>query len=393
VATAGPKGVDMTGLRKFVAPEFVFGAGALELAGRYARNLGANRILVVTDPGVRAAGWTDAVLRAVDAEGLDYVVFDAVRPNPRSEEVMAGSEVYRRRDCDVILAVGGGSPMDAAKAIGIVCSNHRHVLEFEGVDRVDHPGPPLICVPTTAGTAADISQFAMLTNSHERHKVAIISKTVVPDVALIDPCTTLSMPPELTAGTGMDVLAHAFEAFVSTAGSPVTDLHAREAVRLVCRHLPDVLEAPQDLERRGHMMLASLEAGLAFSNASLGMVHAMSHSLGGELDLPHGECNALLLEHVVAFNFEAARDRYREIAHLMGLEVERQPDDRVREALCEALARLREAVGIRAGLARRGVRAEDLARLARRAVIDPCMATNPRLPDWRQVEAVYEKAF
>jgi alcohol dehydrogenase class IV len=383
----------MRELRKFVAPEFVFGPGALELAGRYARNLGALRILVVTDPGVRAAGWTDAVLRTVRAEGLDQVVYDGIRTNPRSEEIMAGAEVFRRRECDVILAVGGGSPMDAAKAIGIVCSNHRHVLEFEGVDRVDTPGPPLICVPTTAGTAADISQFAMLTNSHERHKIAIISKTVVPDVALIDPRTTLTMDARLTAGTGMDVLANAIEAFVSTGGSPVTDLHAREAIRLVCANLPAVLAAPQDLDLRTRMMLASLEAGMAFSNASLGMVHAMTHSLGGEYDLPHGETSALLLEHVVAFNFEAAPARFREIAALMGLATEGCPDAQVREELGGAIGRLREAVGLPAGLARRGVRLADVKHLAREAVNDPCMATNPRLPDQRQVERVYEKAL
>jgi alcohol dehydrogenase len=383
----------MRELRKFVAPEFVFGPGALELAGRYARNLGALRILVVTDPGVRAAGWTDAVLRTVEAEGLEHVIFDGIRPNPRSEEVMAGADEFRRRDCDVILAVGGGSPMDAAKAIGIVCSNRRHVLEFEGVDRVDTPGPPLICVPTTAGTSADISQFAMLTNSHERHKIAIISKTVVPDVALVDPRTTLTLDPELTAGTGMDVLAQAVEAFVSTAGSPVTDLHAREAIRLVCRNLPAVLAAPQDHHLRTQMMLASLEAGLAFSNASLGMVHAMAHSLGGEYDLPHGETNALLLEHVVAFNFEAAPQRYREIAGLMGLATDGHPDALVREQLGAAIAGLREAVGIRAGLTRRGVQPSDLERLAYKAVNDPCMATNPRLPNRRQVEKVYEEAL
>ncbi len=193
--------------------------------------------------------------------------------------------------------------MDCAKGIGIVSTNRKNILDIEGIDNVPIPGPPLICIPTTSGTSADVSQFAIINDTVEKRKIAIISKTVVPDVALIDPLTTLTMPAYLTACTGIDALVHAVEAYVSTANSPLLDLHALEAVRLVCTNLPQVLAAPTDLELRGKMTLASLQAGLAFSNASLGAVHAMAHSLGGLLDLPHGECNALLLDHVVNFNY------------------------------------------------------------------------------------------
>ena len=276
----------MLKLRKFVAPEFLFGPGALDLVSQYARNFGANKVLVVTDSGVISAGWAGKVMEALESAGIPGVIFSDVTPNPRSEEVMAGVEFYRDQECDVIVAVGGGSPMDCAKGIGIVNTNRKSILEFEGIDNVGKPGPPLICIPTTAGTSADVSQFAIINNLPKRVKMAIISKTVVPDVALIDPATTVTMDLYLTACTGLDALVHAIEAFVSSANSPVTDLHALEAIRIIPSTLLDVIAHPDDVELRAKMMLGSLEAGLAFSNASLGAVHAMAHSLGGVLDLP-----------------------------------------------------------------------------------------------------------
>ena len=179
----------------------------------------------------------------------------------------------------------------------------------------------LFCIPTTSGTAADVSQFAIINNFDERYKMAIISKAVVPDVALIDPVLLTSMDNFLTACTGMDALSHAFEAFVSNAGSSFTDLYALESVRLISQNLPLSIEFPGDLQIRGKVMLASLYAGLAFSNASLGCVHSLAHSLGGFLDLPHGECNAILLPHVVDFNFDLSVDRYLKIARVLNLPV------------------------------------------------------------------------
>jgi alcohol dehydrogenase class IV len=232
---------------------------------------------------------------------------------------MAGADRFRTLGCDVIVAVGGGSPIDCAKGIGIVAANGQHILAFGGADRVPLPMPPVICVPTTGGTSADVSQFAIVTDRDKRTKITIVSKAVVPDVALVDPRTLLTMDPYLTACTGMDALVHAIEAFVSSGSSPLTDLHALEAIRLVTAWLPACLRDPGDLEARTHMMMGSLSAGLAFSNASLGAVHAMSHSLGGALDLPHGECNSIMLDHVLAFNFSAAAERCDRIGEAMGL--------------------------------------------------------------------------
>lgn len=379
-------------VRKFVAPEFVVGKGALDLLGRYARNLGAKKVLLVTDPGVRDAGWAQRALASLERAGVPCAVHDGVSANPRDHEVMAGLGIYRRERCDVIVAVGGGSPMDCAKGIAVCAANPGDVLDFEGVDEVPSPGPPLICLPTTAGTAADISQFAIVTDWARRVKIAIISKSVVPDCSLIDPETTLTMGAELTAATGMDALTHAVEAYVSNASSPVTDLHAIEAVRLVRENLAKAVRDGQDHEARTGMALASTHAGLAFSNASLGLVHAMAHSLGGRLDLPHGVCNALLLEHVVEANWSGAGERYRRIGEALGLRVGGGLEQARRE-LRAGLKGLRESIGLVEGLGARGVGESQLEPLSRTTVQDPCLATNPVVFDQPGVLRVFERAL
>lgn len=386
-------GLSLYELRKFVAPEYVFGWGARRLAARYALNFGARRVLIVTDPGVAKAGWLDPLLKSLKESEVEYAVYEQVSSNPRETEVMRGAEEFERRGCNLIIALGGGSPMDCAKGIGIVCSNQRHVLTFEGVDEVPIPAPPLICIPSTAGTSADISQFAIINDTTRRVKIAIISKTVVPDAALIDPEITTTMSPYLTACTGMDALTHAIEAYVSNAQSPVTDLNALEAIRLIARYLQGAIERPGDMEARSQMMLASTYAGLAFSNASLGAVHAMAHSLGGFLDLPHGECNALLLEHVVAYNFAAAPERFLKIALAMGLADHRPSFTDLPSALVEGLAEMRTRAGICQPLGERGVSRDNIPALAANAIKDPCIVTNPREPTQQEIEEIYAAAL
>ncbi len=381
------------GLRKFVAPECIIGVGALNLVGKYARKYGAKRVLVVTDPGVIKAGWSDKIVTALEAIGIASVLYSNVSPNPRAEQVMAGAEFYHRHNCDVIVGVGGGSSMDCAKGIGIVSSNKRHILEFEGVDCVNIPGPPLICIPTTAGTSADVSPYAIITNSQERIKTAILSRAVVPDIALIDPLTTITMDPYLTACTGIDALVHAIEAFVSLAHSHIMDLHALEAIHLVSKHLTQVIAKPDDQELRHQLMLGSLCAGLAFSNANLGAVHAMAHSLGGSLDLPHGECNAILLEHVMSYNFDETPERFMRIGQAMGLNLKGKTTKGKRKAILDKVRHLKVAVGISATLRDRGAKISDVHELSSKAMKDLCLATNPRRSNQRDIEVLFEEAL
>jgi len=376
-------------LWKFVAPELVFGVGARHLAGQFASNFFLRRVLVVTDSKVVDCGWARDVLDSLRQAGVEGHVFADVTPNPRVEEVMAGAEVFQRQGCQAIVAVGGGSLMDCAKGIGTVCANNCSVLEFEGVDQVPTPGPPLICIPTTAGSGAEVSQFAIILDPVRRIKMVIVSKAMVPDIALIDPETTTSMPSDLTACTGLDALTHAVEAYVSNVHSPVSDLHALEAVRLIVKHLSEAVRSPGNMEARTGMMLGSLHAGLAFSNASLGAVHAMAHGLGGLLDLPPSECNAILLSRVVEYNFHHAPQRYQDIGEAMGLALNGLSEDEQRSGMVRALIELREQVGLRRDLKDLGVRPEDVRALADKAMRDPCMATNPRPPLEAEIEKLY----
>jgi alcohol dehydrogenase len=261
------------------------------------------------------------------------------------------------------------------------------------VDQIHLPIPPLVCIPTTSGSSADVSQFAILSDRARRLKLAIISKALIPDASLIDPWPLTTQSPEVTAATGMDALTHAIEAYVSNASSPLTDLHAIEAVRLVAKGLAPCLRSPGDLRARATMARASLLAGLAFSNAILGVVHAVSHAVGGRLDAPHGVCNALLLEHSVRLNFEAAVERYRALAEAMGVATAGLGDTAACEALTGAIAGLRRRVGLDRTLGSLGVSRGDVAALAQDALRDPCMATNPRVLDQREVEAFLEQAL
>jgi alcohol dehydrogenase class IV len=380
-------------LRKFVTPEVVFGVGSLHLAGQYGHNLGGSKALVVSDPGVVTAGWAQLVLASVERAGLASILYTQVTPNPRIDEATAGAAVYAEEGCDIIIAVGGGSAIDCAKCIGLLAANRGDLRDLVGVDNVRAPMPPTICIPTTAGTSADLSQFATIVDPEIKRKLLIISKTVVPDLSLIDPATLTTMDAFLTACTGLDALVHALEAYASLGHSPLTDVHALEAMRLISSNYLQSIAEPKNLEYRTNMMLGSLEAGLAFSNASLGAIHAMAHSVGGLLDLPHGQCNAMFLNGVIDFNYGYAEERYRNAAVAMGLEVTGMPSSEVRKRLVAEIARLRDAASLGGTLSRCGIHRTEVRELAETALRDPCVVTNPRRPGQRDIEVIYEESL
>ncbi len=375
-------------LRKFVAPEFVFGLDARLLVGRYLNNFAAKKILLVTDSGIISSGWLDEIVGVLESDCYNYEIYSKIKPNPSTDDVMKGADLYLDEGCDVIVAIGGGSPMDCAKGIGIVSSNNKNIREFEGVDRVSLPSPPLICIPTTAGSSADVSQFAIISDKSKGTKMAIISKKLVPDVALIDPVTTTTMNKYMTIYAAFDILSHAIEANVSNASSPITDIHSTEAIKLFSSNILPVLDDPDNIYYRGNLMLASLHAGLAFSNASLGLVHAMAHSLGGFKDLPHGELNALLLEHVIDFNFEYEPERYLKMANNMCMGTASN-----KKEFLNMIKELKENLGITHTLKDKGVKSEDLTTLSYKAMNDPCIATNPIIPEQSDVEAIFKNAL
>ncbi len=382
---------DFSNLRKFVISEFIFGCKARHLLPQYVNNLSARKIFLVTDPGICKAGWIDEITAILDEAHIDYVIYQDITPNPKDYEVMRGCEIYREQQCDLIVAIGGGSVIDCAKGIAIVATNNGHINEFEGVDKIQNPIPPLICIPTTAGTSADISQFAIITNSERKVKFAIISKSVIPDVSLIDPETTLSMDKELTIYTGLDAFVHATEALVSLAHSSITDVHACRALELIHENIYELVNNLDDIRLRENLMLASLHAGMAFSNASLGLVHAMAHSLGGYKDLAHGECNSILLPYVVDYNYESAPQAFCKMGQCIGIKQEFKSPGKHKEALLKELRSMLDYLGIEKGLAESALTNDDIKQLAYNAHNDPCIATNPKYPSQKDIEKLYGK--
>jgi alcohol dehydrogenase class IV len=378
---------------KFVIPEVIFGPGSLGEIGHAAVRLGARRPMLVTDPGVWEAHWSEEAARHLREARLATTVWAGITPNPKEREVASGAALYRESGCDVIVAVGGGSAIDAAKGIAVVVSNGGNILDYEGIDKVTQPLPPLIAAPTTAGTGADLSQFAIISDVARRIKVTLLGRALVPDISITDPRTLTTMPSWLAVTTGLDALTHGVESYVSRAATFLTDGHAVNAVRLVHKHLARSVEKPADAGAQWGMARASMSAGMAFTNAILGATHAISHQLGGALDLPHGMLNALLLPYVVRFNAEEFPDRFRPIAEALGADGYRMPPADVAETIAEFVCQFSTYFGIPQRLRDLSVREEDLPGYADTAMRDACMTTNPRVVTKSAVLALLRAAY
>ncbi|SDC22484.1 Iron-containing alcohol dehydrogenase [Mycolicibacterium neoaurum] len=382
-----------TRLLKFHAPEIVFGIDSMAEAAHSALRLGGMRPLLVTDPGLIEAGWVDELVAQLRAQGVQPQVWSALTPNPKDHEITAGHEFYRSQGCDVLIALGGGSVIDAAKGIAILSANGGDILDYAGVDKATMPIPPLVVLPSTSGTGADVSQFCIVTDTTRNTKITILGRALVPDVTIIDPRLLTTMPEWLNAATGLDALTHGIEAFVSLGHNQLTDHHALRSVVMVTENLVTTIDRPDDMSARVLMAQASLEAGLAFTNAILGAAHAMSHQVGGLLDLPHGVINGVLLPHVVRFNAEADPAPFATIAGCLGIADTRAPALESALALADRLQELARQVGVPRGLSDLGVREEDVAVLARNAMADACITTNPRAADEDQLRALFRAAL
>jgi alcohol dehydrogenase len=376
-------------LRKFVAPEVVFGSDARKLAARSATNLGIHKAMLVSDEGIMQTPWVKEIENILRDNSLPYVIFSDVTPNPRVGQIMKGYELFKNERCDGIIALGGGSVIDCAKGIAIVSSNDCSILDFEGIDKIPFPMPPLVCIPTST-SAAEVSQFAIINDTNRKRKFAIISKALVPDIALIDPVTLTTMSQDLMAFSGIDALSHAIEAYVSNACSNLTDLHALSAMRLITKNLRKALFEPQNMQYQGALMLAGFEAGLAFSNASLGCVHSLSHALGGFLDLPHGELNACLLPTCIQYNLTSSPDKFLTIGEIFGVTVPEIVTNLESTVISDAIRSYIESVGLKMSLKDKGLQAKDIPKIARMAMDDPCNATNPRTPTIMDFENIIQ---
>ncbi|MDA3832406.1 MAG: iron-containing alcohol dehydrogenase [Spirochaetales bacterium] len=383
----------------FIPSVTLIGIGAHKEIPAKIKALGGSKPLVVTDKGITGAGITKTIKDLLDEAGMKYVVYDDTIPNPTDKNVEAGVKVYKDSKCDSLITLGGGSSHDCGKGVGLVVANGGKIHDYEGVDQSTKPMPPYVAVNTTAGTASEMTRFCIITDTSRKVKMAIVDWRVTPGIALDDPLLMMGMPPALTAATGMDALTHAVEAYVSTIATPMTDSAAEKSIELIAQHLRPAVANGGDIVAREGMCFAQYLAGMAFNNASLGHVHAMAHQLGGFYDLPHGECNAILLPHVSKFNLIAKLDRFVQIAQLMGENVEGLSTRDAAELALDAIKKLSSDVGIPEGLVALGkrygkdVQEKDIETMTGNAQKDACGFTNPRLPKDADVVAIYKAAM
>ena len=383
----------------FIPSVTLIGIGAAKEIPAKIKALGGSKPLIVTDKGITGAGITKTITDLLDRAEMQYVVFDETVPNPTDTNVHDGVSVYEKNSCDSLITLGGGSSHDCGKGVGLVVANGGKIHDFEGVDKSTNPMPPYVAVNTTAGTASEMTRFCIITDTSRKVKMAIVDWRVTHGVAIDDPLLMMGMPPALTAATGMDALTHAVEAYVSTIATPMTDSAAEKAIELIASHLRPACANGQDIVAREGMCYAQYLAGMAFNNASLGHVHAMAHQLGGFYDLPHGECNAILLPHVSEFNLIAKMERFAKIAALMGVNTAGMSTRDAAFAALDAIKALSSDIGIPSGLVELGkrygkeVKEADIDTMTMNAQKDACGLTNPHVPSDDDVRAIYKAAL
>jgi alcohol dehydrogenase len=371
----------------------LLGIGAAKQVGQKAKELGATKVLMITGKTVEKMSFVQEIADDIHKEDIPVIFFSDVEPNPTDKNVEAGVNVLKNEECDMVVAIGGGSTLDCAKAIALVGSNGGSIGDYAGIDVSKSPMIPLITVNTTAGTASEMTRIAVITNTETSQKMIIVDKHITPTISINDPKLTELLPADLTAGTGMDALTHAVEAYVSILATPVTDACALQAIRLVGQNLRNAVKNGHDLVAREGMTNAQFLAGMAFNNALLGYAHAIAHQLGGIYNLPHGLCNAILLPHIVKFNSDAKPERFADIAVALGEDVSSLSPMEAADKAVEAIARLGQDVGIPSGLSEIGVKEEDIPMLAELSMKDPCALFNPKKATLEDVISILKSAF
>jgi alcohol dehydrogenase class IV len=374
---------------KFFAPtHLVFGEGCSAEIGKRVRDLGGTRVLLVTDKGLERTGLPAKVAQHLQDEGLAVVAYSDVAENPTADNVHRGRELIQLHELDIVVALGGGSPMDAAKAMSVLSVHEGEITEYEyGLKPFTRSGPLIVAIPTTAGTGAEATMGAVITDPETHRKIDVVSPFMAPRLALVDPSVTATLPPALTAATGMDALTHSVEGYTATLAHPLTDAIHLLAIELLGRHLLHAYRDASDREARYHVMYASMIAGVGFPNSGLGAVHGLALPLGGQFNVPHGVANAILLPYVMGFNAPACRQRMRQIAVGLGA------PKRSAEGAIEQVFALRREMKLPT-LASFGVREEHLDVLAKHALgRNTNCVTNPRPVSAADAKEIYRSAL
>ena len=372
-----------------------FGAGARRMLADEFRGRGYVRAFVVTDKDLIRFGVAGKVTGVLDEAGIAYEIFSDLKPNPTVKNVQAGVEAFRRSGADAIVAIGGGSAMDTAKAVGIIAANPAFgdVVSLEGMAPTANRSVPVFALPTTAGTAAEVTINYVITDEANTKKMVCVDPKDIPAVAIIDAELMAAMPRGLTAATGMDALTHAIEGYITNGAWTLTDMFELKAVELIARWLPAAVENGADTEAREGMAVAQYIAGMGFSNVGLGLVHGMAHPLGAFYDIPHGVANALLLPYVMQYNMESSLVKFGDVARAMGVDTAGMDTRQAAQAAVDAVRALAVRVGIPQRLSSLGVREEELPRLAASALADVCTPGNPRDTSAEEILALYREAF
>ncbi len=379
----------------FLSPNrILFGIDAVKGVAAEVKQLGGKKVLIVTDPGLIEAGLVEAIKDPLDSEGIAFSLYDQVEPEPPSRIVDQCTQYLKDENCDLIVGVGGGSSLDVAKGTSVMATNEGNILDYSGIDVVPKRGLPKILIPTTAGTGSEVTRVLVVTDEATNIKKAIYSNHVLSDVAIVDPMMTLSMPPKVTADTGIDALVHAIETYVSVNATPFSDILAIEGITLIAENVTKAFAKGENVEARYHMSLAATISGLAFGSGGLGAVHALSNPLGIVYHLPHGRTNAIMLPHVMAYNLIGNPTKFTWIAEAMGEEVEALSPMEAGALAVEAVKELLNELKISIRLRDYDIPEKDIPKLVEGAMkISRLFVPNPRNLTQEDVEEIFRMAW
>ncbi len=380
-----------------VPATILVGGGARREVVAQLQRLAIQRVLLVTDVGMMQLGPAREIAALLEEAGVSVTIFDGVQPDPTDKNVIDGLALYQSERCQALVAVGGGSPIDAAKAISVLTANSAPLSQYAGYHKIPKAGAPLITIPTTAGTGSEATKVSVITDTGRDVKMMILSVHLVPTVALVDYELTLSMPPALTAAVGVDTLTHGIEAYVSRKAHGMTDPLALSCIELVAKHLRTAYREPVNHEARAGMMLAACQGGMAFANSSVCLVHGMSRPIGAVFHVPHGLSNAVLLPTVTKFSWSASVERYATVARLLGCCPSQVADEHAAESLVEGLEQLNADLDVPRLRDCRGVEETRfralLSKMAGDALASGSPQNNPRIPTAEEIVSLYEAAW
>ncbi len=375
-------------------PRIVMGPGSLMRIQDEIKRLGGGPVIIITDPGIVAAGIAGRLEKILTDAGIAFARFDQVSPDPNLETAAKGIEAVRASGAKIVVGIGGGSAIDIAKTAALLADSNGKLGDYFGIDLIPQPGRRTIIVPTTAGTGSEVTPIVILSDEAEKLKKGIVSPYLIPALALLDPELTIGLPPQVTAATGMDALIHGVESFTSKNAYPVTDLLACRAIELIAGNIRTAYANGQDMEARGHMLEGSLLAGMAFANAGVTAVHAFAYPIGAEYHIPHGVANSIMLASVMAFNMLGNLKKFARMAPLLGENTAGMSERDAALAAVRALRTLSEDLKIPQHLSEFGVKEADIPMLAEGVMkVTRLLANNPRLLTQQDAEAIYRSVL